>query len=126
MANSGNTQATPIGYVKLTSSGSKLVAQNDLNNTSTLVLPSSSILMNVSLSTHSSFFTETGIYHMKIYYGYAGTNKLASIDKTFLYLNLPLLLIQVAVLLIIIWLARYIVRFLIRRRRHEQHRNQVE
>lgn len=106
VANSGNTQSTPIGYVKLIGPGNKLIAQNDINNTSSLVLPSSSILMNVNLSTHGSFSTKSGIYKLQIVYGYAGSSKLTSLTKSFLYINIPLLLTQVAVIILlflVIW-----------------------
>ena len=110
MANSGNTQSTPIGYIKLTGPSDDLIAQAILNHTSTLVLPSSSILMSVNLLTQSSFFTLPGIYTLKFVYGYDGSSKLATISKSFTYINLFLIAFVIIILIILIIIIRIIVR----------------
>jgi hypothetical protein len=121
MANSGNTQSTPIGYIKLSGPGHNLVSQAILNHTSTLVLPSSSILMSINLPTKSSLFTLPGIYTLKFVYGYSGSNKLLTISKSFLYLNLYLIIFVIIVLIFLI----LVIRSLIRKRRRQKHKRKI-
>lgn len=105
VANSGNTQSTPIGYVNVSGAHNHLLTQSVLNNTSLLVLPSSSILMSVNLHESSHWLAWPGMYHLKIVYSYAGSTVLTSVTKNFLYINVPmivLLLVTVAVIFLII------------------------
>jgi hypothetical protein len=110
MANSGNTQSTPIGYVSLSGLGHNLVAQAILNHNSLLVLPSSSILMSTSIPTHSTFLTLPGIYTLKFVYGYTGSSKLTTVSKSFLYINLFLIAFLIIVLIALVLVIRLLIR----------------
>jgi hypothetical protein len=110
MANSGNTQTDPIGYIKLSGPGHNLIAQAIINHTSALILPSSSVLMSVNLPTHSSFFTLPGIYSLKLVYGHSGSNNLTSISKSFLYINLSFIVLLIIVLIVLVLIIRFIIR----------------
>jgi len=116
MANSGNTQSDPIGYVSLSGPGHHLIAQAIINHTSALILPSSSILMSVNLPTHNSLFTLPGIYTLKLVYGHSGSSKLTSISKSFLYINLPLIVLLVIILIVLV----LVIRMTIRKRRRKK------
>jgi hypothetical protein len=121
MANSGNTQSTPVGYVSLSGPGHNLVAQAILNHNSLLVLPSSSILMSVSLPTHSMFFTVPGVYTLKFVYGYAGSSKLTTVSKSFLYINLLLIIFLIIVLIALV----LVIRMLIHKQRRKKNNKKL-
>ncbi len=99
IANSGNTQSTPIGYISLLAPGNGLLAQSVLNNSSLMVLPDSSQLFNVNLQNTKNFWALPGIYDARIVYGYSGSKQLAVYNFRFLYLN-PMMLLIVILLII--------------------------
>ena len=118
MANSGNTQTDPIGYVSLSGPGHHLIAQAIINHTSTLILPSSSVLMSVKLPTNNSLFAWPGIYTLKFVYSYSGSDKLTTITKSFVYINLLLVALLVVILIVLAFVIRLLIR--LRRRKHNK------
>jgi hypothetical protein len=106
VANSGNTQSTPIGYMKLVGPNNKLLAQNIINPNSDLVLPDSSILTTVNLHVNTTLFSRSGRYKMVIVYGYSGGGSLKSVTSSMIFINVPQILLIIVVVVGLIWVIR--------------------
>jgi hypothetical protein len=105
-SNAGNTQTAPRGLVTIESPFHSEVARGIVNAGSGLVLPATSRLYNVPLRAEGSF-NFPGIYTVIVHYGPNGTPSTQTITKHFLYINEPLFIAVVVMIIIaILWLLR--------------------
>jgi hypothetical protein len=106
IANSGNTQSTPQGYITLSSSKGKLLSRTILNTGSALILPGSTRLLESQLITHHTPLWP-GFYHLTLVYGHAGSSSLQTQKSTFLYVGKLTISILVSIVVIVFgWLLR--------------------
>ncbi len=89
LANTGNTQTIPRGYVQITGPGGKTVVQGIINVDSSMILPGSKRLFPVALSSHGNR-TIFGVFHEKLYYRHDGQEKYMLYDQKFFYVNVLL------------------------------------
>jgi hypothetical protein len=103
ITNNGNTQVIPRGVTSLTDPTSRVLAQTVLNSSSGMILPGTSRLFTISLSTANTVFKLPGLYHIKLQYAVAGSSAYKTVNKTFIYIN-PFFFIYLALIVLIIWL----------------------
>jgi hypothetical protein len=104
--NIGNTQTAPQGLVTIDGPFHTAVARGLINVGSGLVLPATARLYNVPLTSEHAF-TYPGIYTLKVSYQAAGSQTVMTVTKHFLYINEPLFIAVVAVIVItLLWLIR--------------------
>lgn len=114
LANNGNTQTVPRGYVQITGPTNKTVAQGIINVDSSMILPDSKRLFPVALSSHGnrSLF---GVFHEKLYYRHDGQEKYNVIDKKFYYVNVALTVATFAVLILLCAIFYFVIKFVIKK-----------
>jgi hypothetical protein len=106
-ANSGNTQTTPRGVVQILNSSSKVVSQAIVNVDSSLILPQSSRLFNLSLIPQGTVHLSPGIYTLRITYNHDGHKGATIYQQKFLFLNKSIVIVVIFVVLVgVIVLAR--------------------
>ena len=102
-SNTGNTQTTPRGQVTLYGPGSRLLSRTIINTASGLILPGSSRLFVVSLSSSHSAWTHPGIYTLQLQYRGSADSSFLTIDKQFFYVSPIYLLVACAVLALLVY-----------------------
>ncbi len=107
LTNSGNTPTVPRGYVQIINSKSMLLAQNQLNVDSSMILPGSTRLFPISLVTvgdHAWY----GVYHLKIFYRHDGQKNFNVYDKKLLLVSAQLIIsaciLVVVLIAVAVWL----------------------
>lgn len=106
LTNTGNTQTVPRGTVIVYDNSNHEISKGMINIDSGLVLPDSSRLFNIVLRNESVELWP-GIYHLSVSYHYDGSNNIKNFSSTILYINLPLIVVP---LLIIVGAVVYLIR----------------
>lgn len=102
--NTGNTQTSPQGLITVTGPGHKEVARGAINVNSGLILPGTSRLYSVALTSEHKL-VYPGIYHLRVVYSVPGAATTMSYTKSFLFVNQALLVVIGLVILAFIVIA---------------------
>jgi hypothetical protein len=104
ITNTGNDQTTPRGVIIVTDKNKKEISRGVINGISGLVLPGTTRLYEVTLKYNNKVLIP-GIYHVNIKYQAANNSLMMMYTKSFLYLNVKLLIIVVIFAFSVIFLA---------------------
>jgi hypothetical protein len=101
LANDGNTQTTPRGYVQVTNSKGNVVAEGITNTDSGMILPGGKRLFTIPLRT-MGIRAFTGRYTVKIFYRHDGQTAYQTYSKQFVLIGLPFLLAVPVIMLLLV------------------------
>ena len=100
--NAGNTQTTPRGLVQILDPAGNVVSQATINVDSGLILPQSERLFNLALTTQGRpRHPRPGLYTLRVMYRHDGQPTYAVYEQRFLFINLPLLVGIIGVLVLV-------------------------
>jgi hypothetical protein len=110
--NNGNVQSVLNGYVQILNSNKQPISQAEMNTSSNLILPGSDRLFNIQLTRYknSSFFPKH--YYLKVNYGYAGQQNYTTYTSSFYLVNRIFIISVVVLIILMIALAVFAIRFI--------------
>jgi hypothetical protein len=109
IANSGNTQTIPRGFIEVDGSAGHLVSKTVLNADSSLILPNSKRLFTLDLPVQKGH-NWPGLYHLKVVYRPDGDTNYQTYQKTFLLINLWIfVLLVLAISVGVLWISWHIL-----------------
>jgi hypothetical protein len=104
IADNGNTQLTPQGYVTIYSGTNKPLSRAIINPGSALVLPGSTRLLGTAVKTPKQPFFP-GRYRTTVTYGYAGSGATYDYNVAFTYIGTPAVIFIVVIFISLLsWL----------------------
>jgi hypothetical protein len=101
LSDSGNTQTSPVGYIKIVNAHGAVISRSQINTNSNLILPGSSRLFNFGVTKLKKHILP-GVYKLDFYYQTPGQTGYTMYTRQFIYLGWPLLIIVMAVVLLVL------------------------
>jgi hypothetical protein len=108
--NPGNVHVVPRGIVKLTTIGGKSISQGIINQESAFVLPETHRKLHVPLQSVARSGWWPAFYKLQVDYRYDGYDKFATKTATLHFINLPGILLVLAVLTGLVGLGIWVFR----------------
>ena len=108
-SNEGNVHVVPRGAVLIKNSAHKTVAKGIINPESSLILPGHKRTYKVSLASQKQFLWP-GRYSVEYTYRFDGIDKFTTSVQSFRFYNLSLLFEAATVLVVVIFMMRFINR----------------
>lgn len=99
--NKGNVHLVPRGLVQLKAPNGTTISRGIINSDSAYILPQTSRLVNVPLTTVARGFSLPGIYRLEVDYRYDGLSKYGKQIFAVRYIDLKLYLLIVTMLIIV-------------------------